>query len=58
VNSLTQQEMLPDPVAALGLAANIFQFVEQGCKLVSKGKQLYKSADGALKENVDIEIIA
>jgi len=58
VNSLTQQEMLPDPVAALGLAANIFQFVEQGCKLVSKGKQLYKSADGVLKENVDIEIIA
>lgn len=50
--------MFPDPVAALGLAANIFQFVEQGCKVVSKGKRLYKSADGALKENVDTEIIA
>jgi hypothetical protein len=44
-----------DPVSALSLAANVVQFVVWGQNIVSKGNQLYKSADGALAENVQLE---
>jgi hypothetical protein len=44
-----------DPLSALSGAANIVQFVAYGFDIVSKGNQLYKSADGALAENIELE---
>jgi hypothetical protein len=44
-----------DPLTALSIAASVVQFVDYGTKLLSKGRELYKSADGALSENVELE---
>jgi hypothetical protein len=44
-----------DPLSALSVAANVVQFVGYGINIVSKGNQLYKSSDGALGENVQLE---
>jgi hypothetical protein len=46
-----------DPLSALSVASSIVQFIEFGNKLVGKGFQIYKSADGALAENVDKEVV-
>jgi preprotein translocase subunit SecA len=43
---------------ALSLAANIFQVIEFSAKIVSKGKELYKSEDGVLRENEATETVA
>jgi hypothetical protein len=47
-----------DPFTALGVAGNIVQFVDFATKLISKSHKIYKSADGALMENQDLEVIA
>ena len=44
-----------DPLTALSVAACVVQFVDYGTKLLSKGRELYKSADGALSENIELE---
>jgi hypothetical protein len=46
-----------DPLTALGLASNVIQVVDFSIKIVSKGRQIYKSADGALVETVDLEAV-
>ena len=46
-----------DPVAALGLAANIVQFVNFSCKVLQDTKSLYKSTTGASAENDVLEVI-
>ena len=46
-----------DALTALSVATSVVSFVDFGSKLLSKSRKLYKSADGALTENVDIEII-
>lgn len=46
-----------DPFSALGLASNIIQLVDFGSRLVSKGQELYQSADGSSKVNSDLEAI-
>ncbi|KAF3928117.1 hypothetical protein AA313_de0203723 [Arthrobotrys entomopaga] len=38
--------MVLDPLSALGIAAAVVQFVDFSTKLISKGKEIYKSADG------------
>jgi len=43
-----------DPFAAIGLASAIVQFVDFSCKLISEGQELYRSADGALKRNIEL----
>jgi hypothetical protein len=48
---------MPDPLTAIGLVGNIVQFIDFGCKIVSKTTETYKSADGVLKENADLEIV-
>ena len=35
-----------DPLSALSVAASAVQFVDFGCKLFSKSKEIYNSADG------------
>ena len=47
-----------DPISAIGLAANILQFIEYGAKLLSETRSIYHSEDGASAENIEIEMIA
>ena len=47
-----------DPLSAISLVGNIAQFLTYATKLVSKGHALYKSSEGALAENLDLEVIA
>ena len=49
--------MVLDPLTAIGLVGNIVQFVDFSSRIVSKTRQLYQSADGALTENVDTETV-
>lgn len=44
-----------EAVAALGLAANILQFIEFGVVILSKGREIHTSINGTLVENVTIE---
>jgi flagellar motility protein MotE (MotC chaperone) len=47
-----------DPLTALSLAGTIVQFVDFSTKLVAKGYELHKSADGASIGNAELEVIA
>ena len=47
-----------DPFAALGVAANICQFVDYGYKVVSGAFDIYNSMDGTLSANDIIETVA
>ncbi|KAH8803347.1 small s protein, partial [Xylogone sp. PMI_703] len=46
-----------EPLTALSLASSVIQFADFGSKLLSNSRKLYKSAQGSLSENVDIEVI-
>lgn len=46
-----------DPLTALGLASNVVQFISFTRELVDKGREISKSADGALIENLELEAI-
>ncbi|CZR58778.1 uncharacterized protein PAC_08670 [Phialocephala subalpina] len=46
-----------DPLTVLGLASNIVQLVTFTSDLVSRGNEIYKSADGVLIENLELESI-
>ena len=46
-----------DPLSCLSIASNIVQFVDFGLQVVSKGNQIYRSVNGALAENLDLEIV-
>ena len=50
--------MALESLAALGLAANIIQFVEFGYKLFSESRALYKASDKPVEESVELEIIS
>ncbi len=47
-----------DPLTALSIAGNIFQFIDFSTKLISKGHELYNSADGVSVGNAELEVIA
>lgn len=42
---------------ALTVATSVIAFVDFSSKLLAKSRKIYKSAEGALTENVDIELI-
>jgi hypothetical protein len=44
-----------DPLSALSLAACVVQFLDYGMRVMSKSRELYTAADGALSANVEIE---
>lgn len=44
-------------LASIALAGNILQFVQTGLSIVSKGKALKRSHDGALKEHQDLQVV-
>ncbi|KAH0559318.1 hypothetical protein GP486_004166 [Trichoglossum hirsutum] len=46
-----------DGLSIVSLVATIVQFVELGCKITSKAREIYKSADGSLEENIEVEVI-
>lgn len=46
-----------DPLSALSVAASVVQFVEFAHKIVSKGRQLYDSPNGALRDNEETETV-
>ena len=46
-----------DPMSAISLASSIVSFVQLGTKLVSEGRELYQSNDGALARNSELEAI-
>ena len=46
-----------EALSALSLASNIVQFLEFGLRVLSKGNKIYRSIDGALDENLDLEIV-
>ncbi len=50
--------MVLDPLSAIGLAGNVITFVEFGCSLLSKSREIYVSASGSTSENDQLEIIA
>jgi hypothetical protein len=45
--------MALETVAALGVANAVVQFVDFGTKLISKGKEIYRSADGVLADHAE-----
>ncbi|OQV08118.1 hypothetical protein CLAIMM_12437 isoform 2 [Cladophialophora immunda] len=47
-----------DPLSAIGLAANIVQFIDFGRELISDAKEIYHSANGATAENVELQGVA
>ncbi|KAL9058090.1 MAG: hypothetical protein Q9162_001952 [Coniocarpon cinnabarinum] len=49
---------MADPISALGLAANIVNIVDCGIKLLSKTKALYRSAQTASTDHLNLEIVA
>lgn len=50
--------MVLEGLAAVGLAANVVQFIDAGCKLFSKSHNLYKSASGVSIEDWELEQLA
>jgi hypothetical protein len=50
--------MVLDPLTALGLAGNIVQFVEFGCKAMCKARDINGSVNGSLPEVQDAEAVA
>jgi hypothetical protein len=44
-----------DPLSAVGLAGTVVQFVDFGCRIVSEGRELYKS--GSVKLNAQAEAV-
>ncbi|CAI6238481.1 unnamed protein product [Periconia digitata] len=49
--------MVVDPFSALSLAGNVVQFLDFSQKLLSKGREIYKSAEGAPTTHVELEVI-
>jgi hypothetical protein len=50
--------MVLDPLTAFSVAGTIIQFVDFGTKIFSRSNQLYKSVDGALSVNKELEDIS
>ena len=50
--------MALESMAALGLASNIIQFVDFGCRLFSKSRELYQSTEDSVAEHIELDNIA
>ncbi|PVH79135.1 hypothetical protein DL98DRAFT_655557 [Cadophora sp. DSE1049] len=46
-----------EPLTALSLAGNVLQFVDFGCKLLSRTGEVYQSSIGSLEINDEIELV-
>jgi hypothetical protein len=45
--------MVLDPLTALSVAASVVQFVDFSTKLISKGREIYKSTEGVLSDHAE-----
>ena len=43
--------------SAFNFASNVVQFLDFGLRVLSKGNKIYRSVDGALEENLDLEVV-
>ena len=50
--------MTIDPLTAIGLGANVLQFVEFAIRLIGTGKEIHNSVQGTTVENADLEAAA
>ncbi|PSS18373.1 hypothetical protein M430DRAFT_27832 [Amorphotheca resinae ATCC 22711] len=57
IESVHESRNTIDPLTALSVASSVIQFVDFGSKLLSFSRQLYKSKEGVLTENVDVKTI-
>lgn len=48
--------MVVDPLTALGLASNILQLIDFGGQVLSKGRELHRSASGHLVEHQELDV--
>ena len=48
--------MVLDPLTAVGLAANLLQFIDFGCQILSKSRRLHKSPSGYLIEHQELKV--
>ena len=48
---------MAEALAAIGLAANIAQFIEYGLSLFSQGREIYTSTRGATEDYLEIETV-
>jgi hypothetical protein len=46
-----------DLITALGVAGNVVQFIDFGLKATSKAREIHRSVDGTLEENIDLEVV-
>jgi hypothetical protein len=46
-----------DPLSALSLAGTVIQFVDFGSKLISQGYELYKSTNGQLAADEELQLV-
>jgi hypothetical protein len=49
--------MVLDPLSALSVAGNVVQFTEFTINLLSKSRKIFKSEEGALIENLELEAV-
>jgi hypothetical protein len=49
--------MVLDPMSAVSLASSIVQFIDFSGKIVSKGRRIYLSAEGALPKNLELGVV-
>lgn len=47
-----------DPVSAIGLASSVVQLITFSTDIISKSREIHRSAAGSLVENVELETIA
>lgn len=47
-----------DPVSAIGLASSVVQLITFSTDIISKSREIHRSATGSLVENVELETIA
>ena len=43
-----------EALAAISLVGNVFQFIETGLKIISKGNEAYKSVSGVTEDNQNV----
>lgn len=47
-----------EPISALGLAANVFQFINIGLGIASESRKIYRSSNGNSTQNEELALIA
>jgi hypothetical protein len=57
LSSFSTTAMVLDPLSAIGLAGNIVQFIDFSFSIISESCEIYRSADGACKETLELLVV-